>query len=214
MSETYRGDAAAGPSRGRPRIPATTQQERLFDAAERLLVVDGDAGVSVQAIVREAHMSSRSFYEFFESKEALCVALARRRTDAFLEQLDLGLRSTTGPGEGLEGVEWLLRLYVERWPRVVVDLERLGGRERARVREIRVELRRRVQAMIEDVLGVDRAALAMPAALPLLLAGLEEWVAEHRVDRAQAGAPGFVVELATTLRELLRPDRAMHSRSA
>jgi len=63
-----RGEDAAGEA-----LP-TPQRERILDAAERLIAERGCAGTSIEAIVKEAGVSSVTFYEFFHGKEECFVA--------------------------------------------------------------------------------------------------------------------------------------------
>lgn len=66
-SRTRVGDPPRGPV-------AATQRERLLAAAEQLIAEKGCAGVSIEAIVKLARVSSITFYEHFEDKEACFVA--------------------------------------------------------------------------------------------------------------------------------------------
>lgn len=54
---------------------AAVRQRQLLAAGRTLLCETGAAGVTVRAVAREAELSPRYFYESFESREALLVAL-------------------------------------------------------------------------------------------------------------------------------------------
>ncbi|RKP44984.1 TetR/AcrR family transcriptional regulator [Pararobbsia silviterrae] len=56
-------------------------RERLLETAERLIYASSIQGTGVDAIVRESGTARKSFYLYFDSKEAL-VAEALRRRDA------------------------------------------------------------------------------------------------------------------------------------
>jgi AcrR family transcriptional regulator len=71
-----RGEGAAGDA------PPTPQRERILDAAERLIAERGCAGTSIEALVKEAGVSSVTFYEFFAGKEECFVAAFDRAVDA------------------------------------------------------------------------------------------------------------------------------------
>jgi AcrR family transcriptional regulator len=59
----------------RPRGPvAATQRERILVATEQLIAERGCAGTTIEAIVKLAKVSSVTFYEHFEDKEACFVA--------------------------------------------------------------------------------------------------------------------------------------------
>ena len=52
--------------RGRRPLPPEQQRRRLLEAAERSFERNRYEGAGIQSIVREAGMSSRSFYQFFD----------------------------------------------------------------------------------------------------------------------------------------------------
>lgn len=59
----------------RPQGPvAATQRERILAAAERLIAERGAPVTTIEAIVKEAGVSSVTFYEHFENKEECFVA--------------------------------------------------------------------------------------------------------------------------------------------
>ena len=70
------------PTIGRPGRPpkdlAAQVDERILDAARRLFLARGLAGVSVEEIAREAHASKGTIYARFATKEALFAAIAIR----------------------------------------------------------------------------------------------------------------------------------------
>jgi AcrR family transcriptional regulator len=53
---------------------AASQRERMLDAAEQLIGERGCSGASIEAIVKGAGVSSVTFYEHFENKEACFVS--------------------------------------------------------------------------------------------------------------------------------------------
>jgi AcrR family transcriptional regulator len=70
---------ASKPARTRGGAPpsgtvAAGQRERILDASEQLIGERGCAGTSIEAIVKAAGVSSVTFYEHFEDKEACFVA--------------------------------------------------------------------------------------------------------------------------------------------
>ena len=59
--------------------PKRTQtQQRLLDAAFRVLASDGFAGASIETIVAEAGFTRGAFYSNFDSKDALVLAAIER----------------------------------------------------------------------------------------------------------------------------------------
>lgn len=74
----------AGPSDGALPSP---QLERILDSTEKLVAANGCTGTSIEAIVKEAGVSSVTFYEFFAGKEACFVAAFDRAVDEGAEEL-------------------------------------------------------------------------------------------------------------------------------
>ena len=62
--------------RGRPPLPRAGQRQRLVDAATRAFDRMNGEKLTVSDIVHEAGMSSRTFYDYFESKDDLVRYLA------------------------------------------------------------------------------------------------------------------------------------------
>ncbi|RQH03889.1 TetR/AcrR family transcriptional regulator [Paraburkholderia dinghuensis] len=59
-------------------------RERLLDAAEALIYAGGIHATGVDAIVREAGAARKSFYNWFESKDALVAAALTRRDERWM----------------------------------------------------------------------------------------------------------------------------------
>lgn len=75
LSQRLASKPAAARERGVASGPLAAQQrDRILDATEQLIGERGCSGVSVEAIVKAAHVSSVTFYEHFEDKEACFVA--------------------------------------------------------------------------------------------------------------------------------------------
>jgi AcrR family transcriptional regulator len=120
--------------RGRPAIPKAVQRQRLVDAALRAMQKSHYEKISVAVIVREAGMSSRSFYDHFVSKEDLIAEIVNDQGRRLMTSLEQIFRETK---DDRERVERAMRAYLELFPVGTVDLERLGGEAGQRVRELR-----------------------------------------------------------------------------
>jgi AcrR family transcriptional regulator len=67
---------------GRPRgSAAASQRERLLDATEALIAEKGAARTTIEAIVKEAGVSSVTFYEHFRDKEECFIAAFERAVE-------------------------------------------------------------------------------------------------------------------------------------
>lgn len=72
----------------RPRGPlAVTQRERILDAVEELVGEKGCAGASIEGIVKAAGVSTITFYEHFEDKEACFLAAFDRAVEEVCAEL-------------------------------------------------------------------------------------------------------------------------------
>ena len=120
--------------RGRPAIPKDVQRQRLVDAALRAIQKSHYEKVSVAVIVREAGMSSRSFYDHFVSKEDLIAEIVNDQGQRLMAKLEQIFRETK---DDRERVERAMQAFLELFPAGTIDLERLGGEAGQRVRELR-----------------------------------------------------------------------------
>jgi AcrR family transcriptional regulator len=161
--------------RGRPAIPREVQRQRLVDAALRAIQKSHYEKVSVSQIVREAGMSSRSFYDHFVSKEDLVAEIVRDQARRWVGNLEQIFRETK---DDYERVDRAFRTYLELFPAGTVDLERLGGEAGQRVREVRQKY---VFALTELVLRQYERAFELGtvervpprASIELVLTGIE-----------------------------------------
>lgn len=185
---------ASKPSPGRGKdatggaLPAP-QRERILDAAERLIAERGCAGTSIEALVKEAGVSSVTFYEFFEGKEECFVAAFDRAVDAGAEKLAVAAAGDPAAG-GLswaEGVATGLRALTRLIPAE-------PGRARLCLLEAQTggpELSARFEAILDRVaakLREGRALATAPADLPATheeaIAGALAWLLRERLEEA------------------------------
>jgi AcrR family transcriptional regulator len=140
--------------RGRPAIPKEVQRQRLLDGALRAIQKSHYEKVSVADVVREAGMSSRSFYEHFVSKEDVVAEMVREQGRRFVGTLEAIFRDTK---DDQVRADRAMQAYLELFPMGTVDLERLGGDAGQRVREVRQKY---VQALTDLVLVQYERAFA------------------------------------------------------
>jgi AcrR family transcriptional regulator len=85
-------------------------RERLLDAAEALIYAGGIHATGVDAIVREAGAARKSFYTWFESKDALVAAALARRDERWMRWFVEGtLKRGVSPEARLLGMFDVLR---------------------------------------------------------------------------------------------------------
>lgn len=189
--------------RGRPPIPADVQRQRLLDAARRALQQSDFGSVRVSDVIRAAGMSSRSFYDYFESKEALLLELIHEAGRGLVSQLD-AIFAAKLPVE--VRTQRALAAYVAAFAGTPLDLERLGESASAPVQKLLRhyvrEVGTRVAAELDREFREGRMRRASdPVELEVLLLGLlgvaSSWVADGRRDELDTLTP-------TLLRFLLR----------
>lgn len=161
--------------RGRPPIPREVQRRRLIDAALALVARGNYDKTTVADIVREAGMSSRSFYEHFASKEDMVAEIIEEEGQKFIAQLTDRLNA---PADPLAAAERAMRAFLELFPAGAVDLERLGGEGGQRVRELRRKFARAMADLVERWLAAlhgrqQIARVPERAEIELVLYGIE-----------------------------------------
>ena len=88
---------------GRPRRFETEDELRiLLNAALVVMERNGYTDAAVADILREADLSTRSFYRHFESKDQLLCALFRREADAAAARLRAKVAAAANPREALD----------------------------------------------------------------------------------------------------------------
>jgi AcrR family transcriptional regulator len=76
-------------------------RERLLDAALRLMAARGMAGVAINEITEAADVGFGSFYNYFESKEAIYDALVKQVFEDFGDALDRLVQDVADPAEAI-----------------------------------------------------------------------------------------------------------------
>jgi len=88
---------------GRPRrFEAQDELRLLLDAALAVMERNGYVDAAVADILREADLSTRSFYRHFESKDQLLCALYRREAEAAAMRLQAKVQAAPNPRAALD----------------------------------------------------------------------------------------------------------------
>jgi AcrR family transcriptional regulator len=88
----------------------TTHRERLIDAMAKSIEAKGYRETTVADVVRTARTSRRTFYEYFDDRDACFLALFDAVNDAMMQQIASSVR----PDESLEAqVDSALDTYIE-----------------------------------------------------------------------------------------------------
>ena len=121
---------------GRDRRPqgsvAATQRERILAATERLIAEKGCAGTTIEGIVKEAGVSSVTFYEHFAGKEECFVAAFDRAVGKLRAAIPAGLSGPEQAGEALAALLAALDAEPGRARLCFVEAQKGGPLLRAR----------------------------------------------------------------------------------
>jgi AcrR family transcriptional regulator len=117
----------------RPQGPvAATQRDRILAATERLIAEKGCVGTTIEGIVKEAGVSSVTFYEHFGDKEECFVAAFDRAVEELRAAIPAEL---SGPEQAPQALAALLAAIDADPPRArlcFVEAQQGGPRLRAR----------------------------------------------------------------------------------
>jgi AcrR family transcriptional regulator len=117
----------------RPQGPvAATQRERILAATERLIAGKGCAGTTIEGIVKEAGVSSVTFYEHFADKDECFVAAFDRAVEELRAAIPAGLSGAEQAGEALAALLEALDADPGRARFCFVEAQKGGPRLRAR----------------------------------------------------------------------------------
>jgi AcrR family transcriptional regulator len=160
----------------RPRgSTADSQRERLLDATEALIAEKGAARTTIEAIVKEAGVSSVTFYEHFRGKDECFVAAFERAADALRAEVSEAL-----PADG------------SREERVSAGLETLLATldaEPARARLCFVEAQQSGPLMAASYdAALDAVAAELGDSLGQAIAGGLAWLLRERLELGGGGS--------------------------
>jgi AcrR family transcriptional regulator len=141
-------------------MPAEQRRTQLLDAAIAIIARDGYAGVSVDAIAREADVSRTVVYGVFDSLDELLYALLDRQQRRAIGQLLAALPADLGAAPLDEVVVAVIRQWAsavagdpETWRPILLAPEGQPQPVRERIAGERDALRIRIQALLELGLG-------------------------------------------------------------
>jgi AcrR family transcriptional regulator len=163
------------------------QRERILDASERLIAGKGVTGTSIEAIVKEAGVSSVTFYEFFDGKEECFVVAFDRAVDFAAEELVLaaagdpaagGLSWSEQVATGLRAMTRLIAAYPERARLCLVEAQPGGSALSARF-EAMLD---RIAEKLREGRALDTAPPDLPATHEEATAGALAWLLRERLE--------------------------------
>ena len=172
--------------RGRESEPGALsppQRERILDAAERLIAERGCAGTSIEAIVKEAGVSSVTFYEFFDGKEECFAAAFDRAAEATAVEFEEATADLSWPEQiatGLRTVTNLIAAEPARARLCLVEAQTGGPQLSARF-EAALD---RIATKLRQGRALDTAPVDLPATHEEATAGSLAWLLRERLERS------------------------------
>ena len=167
-------------------LPAP-QRERILDAAEHLIAAHGCAGTSIEALVKEAGVSSVTFYEFFAGKEDCFVAAFDRAVEVGAEELMriAAAAELSWPEQiatGLRVVIELIAVEPERARLCLIEAQ-TGGPQLSIHFEAALD---RVAAKLRKGRALATAPPDLPATHEEATAGALAWLLRERLETGDA----------------------------
>jgi AcrR family transcriptional regulator len=141
-----------------PRMPLEQRREQLLDSALAIIARDGYAGVSIDAVAREAGVARTVVYGAFDGLGALLYALLDRQEQGALRQLLQALPADVDTGDPATLVDTIRRLAEsvagdpDTWRPILLPPEGTPPAVRDRIGQSRDLVRARVQTLLENAL--------------------------------------------------------------
>lgn len=193
-----------------PDAAASEPRLRLLAALGELLGRKPSAEITVGDIVAQAHVSKRTFYEQFATKDACLMALFEHLADHTLALIAADYHPGEDTAQAIEGVTRAYLLHLQRQPVLVralyIELMAVGAEG--------VAVRRRITQRFADFLihQVDMARAQDPTKTPLpeplataAVGGANELILQAieagRADRLAELTPAVTTFLHTVLRQ-------------
>ena len=160
----------------RPRgLVAGSQRERLLAATEALIAEQGVAATTIEAIVKQAGVSSVTFYEYFRDKEECFVAAFEQAVGELNDEVRRAVPEDAGRTDRVRAALAALLKAIDAEP--------------ARARLCFVEAQkggRRMRACYDEALDAAAAELADP--LGQGIAGGLAWLLRERLELGGGGS--------------------------
>jgi AcrR family transcriptional regulator len=139
-----------------PRLPPEQRREQLIDAALGLIIEQGYAGVSIEAVARVAGVTRPVVYDHFPNLGRLLHALVEREERAALAQLEkvvpLDPGRATPPELLLRGVRLFLDAVRERpntWRIILLPIDGTPAIIRDQVETNRARMQERIEQLVQ-----------------------------------------------------------------
>jgi AcrR family transcriptional regulator len=166
LSQRLAAEPPRAPEEHRPRGSlAADQRERILDATEWLIAERGAPATTIEAIVKEAGVSSITFYEHFRDKEECFVVAFDRAVEELRAAIPSGLCWPEDARETLAALLAALDSEPARARLCFVEAQKGGPRLRARYEA-----------------ALDEAAAELSDSLGQAIAGGLAWLLRERLE--------------------------------
>ena len=172
-----------GPSKG------DLKQEALLETAEKLLATKPLAEIGIEELARGAGISRSSFYFYFESRQAMLLALLSRASDNLITQVECWLEPQS---DARQSVRQSIELAVKMWDEHgAVLLAAQNPDAPAEAQEFMADLNGRLVVATEEMIESSRATGAAPAGPPsarslaTMLVGMTEHAISHSAEEPE-----------------------------
>jgi AcrR family transcriptional regulator len=163
-----------------PRMPPEQRREHLIDAALEVILERGYAGVSIEAIAREAGITRPVVYDHFPNLNRLLRAVIEREERISVDQLAQVVPEDPAdhePGQLLRaGVARFLEAVTARpatWRIILLPLEGTPSIVREHVEANRARVLARIESLVRW--GVERSKLPPDLDIELTARSIRDW---------------------------------------
>lgn len=158
-------------------LDSETRRQQIIDAARRLIVARGMAGLTVQDLAEAVSLSEGALYRHFKTKDDILLLLVDDVEETLLQVVD---EVMAGPGSALERLEELLQRHLSYAERrrgvsfiVIAEAMQLGGpRLRRAVSDLVEAYLERVARLVGEAVESGEADPIDPEAGALLFFGM------------------------------------------
>ena len=99
MSQASQAELQQAPQPGRVERRRARVRQRILEVTEALTLSRGMDAVTIEEITEAADVARRTFYHYFDSKNAVLVPIARERTRRLNRRIDRVIESMEDPAE-------------------------------------------------------------------------------------------------------------------
>jgi AcrR family transcriptional regulator len=139
-----------------PRLPPEQRREQLIDAALGLIIDQGYAGVSIEAVARVAGVTRPVVYDHFPNLGRLLAALVEREEREAVAQLDQVIPADPGDAtpqelivDGFQRFLEFVQLRPNTWKIILLPIDGTPAIIRDQVQTNRSRMRKRLKGLVD-----------------------------------------------------------------